>query len=151
MWTNAQRDGRPAEQRWRPLSNAAKFGWRPLLDCRTVTLPRRNTAEIWWGAPNPPIVLSRYCAWCSPHCGDIWRTYFCLTSIFSDCGYVPWLRRYSLTKLCDGAQMEIFGDFFASCISASRVPHISDLPSNFALRPHHVCKYGRYPMCGRWD
>ena len=26
------------------------------------------------------------------------------------------LRRYSPTKLCDGAQMAIFGDFFASCI-----------------------------------
>jgi len=26
MWVNAQRDGRPAEYRWRPLFNAAKFG-----------------------------------------------------------------------------------------------------------------------------
>jgi len=26
MWTNAQRDGRPAEHRWRPLFNATKFG-----------------------------------------------------------------------------------------------------------------------------
>ena len=26
MWANAQRDGRPAEHRWRPLLNAAKFG-----------------------------------------------------------------------------------------------------------------------------
>jgi len=26
------------------------------------------------------------------------------------------LRRYSPTKLCDGAQMAIFGDFFASCV-----------------------------------
>ena len=32
MWANAQRDGRPAEYRWRPLCNATKFGWRPLLD-----------------------------------------------------------------------------------------------------------------------
>jgi len=27
MRANAQRDGRPAEHRWRPLFNAAKFGW----------------------------------------------------------------------------------------------------------------------------
>jgi len=40
MWANAQRDGRPAEHRWRPLFNAAKFGWRSLLDCCAVTLPR---------------------------------------------------------------------------------------------------------------
>jgi len=26
MWANAQRDGRPAEYRWYPLFNAAKFG-----------------------------------------------------------------------------------------------------------------------------
>jgi len=26
VWANAQRDGRPAEYRWRPLFNAAKFG-----------------------------------------------------------------------------------------------------------------------------
>ena len=26
MWANAQHDGRPAEYRWRPLFNAAKFG-----------------------------------------------------------------------------------------------------------------------------
>jgi len=32
MWANAQRDGRPAEHRWRPLFNAAMFGWRPLLE-----------------------------------------------------------------------------------------------------------------------
>ena len=25
-WANAQRDGRPAEHRWRPVFNAAKFG-----------------------------------------------------------------------------------------------------------------------------
>jgi len=43
MWANAQRDGRPAEYRWRPLFNAAKFGSRPLLECRAVTLPRRQT------------------------------------------------------------------------------------------------------------
>jgi len=26
MWANAQRDGRPAERRWRAVFNAAKFG-----------------------------------------------------------------------------------------------------------------------------
>ena len=26
MWANAQSDGHPAEYRWRPLFNAAKFG-----------------------------------------------------------------------------------------------------------------------------
>jgi len=43
MWANAQRDGRRAEYRWRPLFNAAKFGCRPLLESRAVTLSRRET------------------------------------------------------------------------------------------------------------
>ena len=32
MWANAQRDGRPAEYKWRPLFNAAKFGESSLTD-----------------------------------------------------------------------------------------------------------------------
>jgi len=44
-----------------------------------------------------------------------------LNKFFSDCRYMPYLRRYSPTKLCDGAQMAIFGDFFASGICSE--PH----------------------------
>ena len=36
MWANAQRDGRPAEDRWRTLFNTAKFGWRSLLDLSLI-------------------------------------------------------------------------------------------------------------------
>jgi len=43
MWTDAQRDRRHAEYKWRPLFNAAKFDLRPLLQCRAVMLPRRET------------------------------------------------------------------------------------------------------------
>jgi len=39
MWADAQRDGHPAEYRWRPLLNTTKYGWCPLLECRAVTLP----------------------------------------------------------------------------------------------------------------
>jgi len=46
---------------------------------------------------------------------------------------------------------QIFGDFFASCISVSHVQHISDMHSKFALRPHHVWKYSRHSICDRWD
>jgi len=31
------------------------------------------------------------------------------------------------------------------------VQHISDLHSKFALRPHHMWKYGRHPISDRWD
>jgi len=42
MWANAQRDGRPAEHRWRPLFNAALW-LTPTTRCRAVMLPRRET------------------------------------------------------------------------------------------------------------
>ena len=38
MWANAQRDGHPAEYRWLPLFNAAKFGWCPLLEWKPLKL-----------------------------------------------------------------------------------------------------------------
>jgi len=41
MWARAQRDGRPAEYRWRSRFKAAKFGGRALLVYRGVTLPTR--------------------------------------------------------------------------------------------------------------
>jgi len=31
------------------------------------------------------------------------------------------------------------------------VQHILDLHSKFALGPHHVWKYGRHPICNRWN
>jgi len=41
------------------------------------------------------------------------------------------------------------GDFLHPVFSASRVQHISDKHSQFALRPHHVQKYGRHPISDR--
>ena len=40
-------------------------------------------------------------------CEHVWEI-LQFNNFFSDCRYVPWLRRYSPTKLCDGAQMAIF-------------------------------------------
>jgi len=41
----------------------------------------------------------------------------------------------------------IFGEILRPVFSESRVRHISDLHSKFTLRPHHVWKYGRHPVC----
>ena len=41
--------------------------------------------------------------------------------------------------------------FLRPVFSVSHMQYISDLHSKFALRPHHVCKYGRHPICDRWD
>ena len=56
MWANAQRDGHPAKHRWHPLFNAAKFGWRPLLDCRAVMLSRH---ESRWNLQGCPRLVNR--------------------------------------------------------------------------------------------
>ena len=46
MWANAQHDGRPAEHRWRPVLNAAKFGSHTLLKCRAVTPPKYESERV---------------------------------------------------------------------------------------------------------
>jgi len=50
--------------------------------CRAVTLPRCETSWNLQGCPklvnrSQPLVDR-----CSPYCGDMWRTYCCLTSFF---------------------------------------------------------------------
>jgi len=47
----------------------------------------------------------------------------------------------------DGDFCIIFASFLRPVFSVSRVQHISDLHLKFALRPHHVWKYGKYPIC----
>jgi len=41
--------------------------------------------------------------------------------------------------------------FLRPAFAASRVQQVSDLHLKFALRPHHVWKYGRHQIYGRWD
>jgi len=144
MWANAQLDGRPAEYRWRTLFNAAKFNWRPLLEYRAVTLPRRETR---WNLQrclklanrSQPQVRS------SPYCEDMWGDIAVkqgFSPIVDTCLSCEDIARQSCTTN---------GDFFGPAIPASRAQHISDLHSQFALRPHHVSKYSRHTIFGRWD
>ena len=43
----------------------------------------------------------------------------------------------------------LFDDILRPVFSASRVQHVSGLHPKFALRPHHVRKYGRHPISDR--
>jgi len=147
MWANAQHDGRPAEHRWRPLFNAAKFGWRPLLECRAkmrnllrfagvpqtpepITAISGRKFTILWGHVEEVLLLNKFFPIVNTclSCKDIAR---------QSCAMVP--------------RWQIFNDFLHPVFLASRLQHTSDLHSKFALRPHHVSKNGRHPMCGRWD
>jgi len=83
----------------------------------------------------------------SPYSDDVWRRYRCLTSFFP------------IVDTCLSCDCEDTGQqscamvpkwrIFAHVFSASRVQHISDMHSEFALRPHHVRKYGRHPISDR--
>jgi len=44
-----------------------------------------------------------------------------------------------------------FDEFLHPVFAARPVQHVSDLHLKFALRPHHVCTYGRHPICDGWD
>jgi len=96
MWANVQRDGRPTEYRWRPLFNAAKFGWRPLLECRAVTLLRRETRWNLQGWPELANRSQPLVGRSSPYYQDMWRMY-CSFTIFSECRCMPYFRRCSAT------------------------------------------------------
>jgi len=102
----------------------AKFGWPPLSDVDAVT---KATCETRWNLLGCPKLVNGsqpLMGRSSPYCENMWRRYCCLTSFFSNCRYMPWLRRYSPTKLCDGAKMVNFWPFFTSCIlSKPRVAH----------------------------
>ena len=59
MWANAQRDGRPAEYRWRPLFNAAVWLTPTTRVPCSNAAQTRNELKNAGGAPNNRIDLSR--------------------------------------------------------------------------------------------
>jgi len=151
MWPNAQRDGRPAEYRWRLLFDAAKFAWRPLLECRAITLPRRETRLNLQGCPKLTKRSQPLMGRGLPYCKDMWGRYCCLTSFFpivDACLSCEDIARQSCAMV---RRWRFFASILRPVFPAIRVQHISDLHSKFALGPRHVWKYGRHPICGRWD
>ena len=116
-WASAQRDGRPTKYRWRPLINAAMFRWRLVLECRAVTLPRRETRLKLAGVPQTNETISSAS---TPKFTILWERVgeiLLFNSFFPIVDTCLIVRRYSPTKLCDGAQMANFWRFFGSCIS----------------------------------
>ena len=101
-----------------PLFYAAKFGWRPLLECRTVMLPRR---EIHWNYLGCPKLTNRSqpleCQ-SSPYCKDGWGD-IAASFYIVDTHLIA--KIYRPTKLCNGAQMANFWRFFVCCIFSE--PH----------------------------
>jgi len=145
-WANAQRDGRPAEYRWHPLFNAAKFGWRSLLVSCSNAAKMRNPLKFA-GVPQSRqqvSAVSRKFTILSEHVEELllFNKFFFRLSIHA---LVPKIWPDKVVQWCQN------GKFLCPVFSASRMQHISDLHSKFALGPHHVWKYGRHSTCGRWD
>ena len=148
MWANAQRDGRPAEYRWRPLFNAAVW-LTPTTRVQCSNAAKTRNQLKFGGVPQTNETISavsapKFTILCG-HLEDI----LLLTNFFpivdiclscediarQSCGMVPRCR--------------FFATFLGPAFAASRVQHLSDLHSKFTLGPHHVSKYGRHPTCGR--
>jgi len=151
MWASGQRDGRPAEYRWRPLFNAAKFGWRTVLDCRAVTLPRTQNPLKFARMPQTTGSIS---AACGPKFTILWEhveQVLLLNEFFpivDKCLSCEDIAQQSCVMV---PSWRFFDDFLHPVFAASAVQHVSDLHLKFALSPHHVCKYGRHPICDGWD
>ena len=138
MWANAQRDGYPAEYRWRPLFNAVKFGWCPLLECRAVTLPRRETRWNLQGCLKLANISQPLVGRSSPYCEDMWGRHCCLTVFFpivDTCLSCDDVAQQSCVLV---PRWRFFGDFLGHAFPASRAQHISDLHSKITLGPRHV-------------
>jgi len=75
----------------------------------------------------------------SPYYEDMWRKYRCLTSFF----------RLSIHALAAKIQPNKMAIFCVLYFSASRMQHISDMHSKFALKTHHMWKYGRHTIADR--
>jgi len=148
MWANAQRDGHPAEYRWRPLLNATKFGWRPLLVLCTCShaAKMRNTLTFA-GVPQTRQEISAghwmkfTILW--EHVQEIvlFNSFFPTVNTCLSCEDIA---RQSCV-------MVPRWHFLGPAFPASRAQYKSDLHSKFALGPHHMQKYGRHPICDHWD
>jgi len=107
MWANAQHDGLRAECRWRPLFNAS-VRLTPTSRVRCSNAAKTRNPLKSPGVPEGHETISAATA---PKFTILWglvEEILLLNKFFSDCRYMPQLRRYSPTKLCDGAQMVIF-------------------------------------------
>ena len=88
MWANAQRDGRPAKYRWRPLFNAAV--WLTT----TTRVPCSNAAKTRNPLKSPGVPQSNetISAASGPKFTILWghvEEILLLNKFFSDCRYMP--------------------------------------------------------------
>jgi len=139
MWANAQRDGRPAEYRWRPLFNTAVW-LTP-----TTRVPCSNAAKTRnpLKLPGVPQTNETISAASVPKftilCGHV-EEVLLLNKFFSYCRLDTCLNCKDIARQSCAMvpRWRFLATFVGPAFAVSRVQHISVLHSKFALRPHHV-------------
>jgi len=133
------------------LCSTRKLWLTPTTICRAVTLPRRKTRWNLQGCPKLANRSQPFVGRSSPYYEHVWRTYRRLTIFFpivDTCLICEDIARQSCAMML---RWRLFASFLRPVFSASRVHQVSNMHSKFALRPHHVRKYGRHPISDRWD
>ena len=124
--------------------------WIILIEIDSNAAKTQNQLKFA-GVPQTTGWISPLAGRSSPYCGDMWRTYRCLTGLFpvvDTCLSCEDIARQSCAMV---PRWRFLATFLQPAFPASCVQQVSDLRLKFALRPHHVWKYGRYPIYGRWD
>ena len=133
------------------LCSTPQFGWRPLLQCRAVTLPRSETRWNLQGCTKIPDRSQPLVGRSSPYCENMCRRYCCLISFFPIVDMCLSCEDIARQICAMVPRWRFLATFLRPVFSASRAQHVSDLHSKSALGPHHVSKYGRHPISDRWD
>ena len=102
-----------------PCSNAAKTG-NPL---KLHGVPQTNETISTASAPS------------SPYCESMWRRYCCLTSLFPIVDTCLSCEDIAQQRCAMVRRWRFFASFLRPVFAASRVQHIPDLHSKFALGP----------------
>jgi len=82
MWVQCPTWWSPCRTQVAPSVQHCKVWLTPTTRCRAVTLPRRETHWNLQGCLKLPDGSQPLVGRSSPYCGDMWRTYRCLTSFF---------------------------------------------------------------------
>jgi len=152
MWANPM----PNVMAALPNIGGPSVQWRKVWLMPTTRVTCSNTAKTrnplkLTGVPQTTELISAVSGPSSPHCEDMWGRYCCLTSFFLTVDMCLSCEDRAPQSCAMVPRWRIFGDFLRPVFSASCVQHVSDLHLKFALRPHHVWKYGIHPICDGWD
>jgi len=131
------------------ILRGAVFSWTHCR-CRAVTLPRHETRWNLQGCLKLPDRSQPLVGQSSPYCGDMWRSYCCLTNFFPIVDMCLSSKDIARQSCAMVPKWRFLATILRPVFSASCMQQVSDLRLKFALRPHHVWKYGRHPVCDGW-